>query len=62
MAINSSIHSSINKAPFEVLYGENIPLPVHSLLSRKSFINHVYTFASKMKELVAKVKSLMHNA
>ena len=27
MAINSTINSSINKKPFEVLYGENIPLP-----------------------------------
>ena len=31
MTINSIINASINKAPFEVLYGENILLPVDLL-------------------------------
>ena len=63
MAINSTNNASINKAPFEVFYGENIPLPVDLLLSRESsIIPHAYTFASKMKQLVNKVKSAMHNA
>ena len=31
MAINSTINASINKAPFEVLYSENIPLPIDLL-------------------------------
>ena len=50
MAINSIINASINKALFEVLYGESIPLPVVLLLSRESSINpHAHTFDSKMK-------------
>ena len=54
MAINSTINASIKKAPFEVLYGENIPLPdVDLLLFRESSINpHAHTFARKMKQLV----------
>ena len=51
MAINSTINASINKAPFEVLYGENIPLPVDLLLSRESSINpNAHNFARKMKK------------
>ena len=63
MAINFTINASINKAPFKVFYGENIPLPIDLLLSRESSINpHAHTFASKMKQLVDKVKSAMHDA
>ena len=63
IAINSTINASINKALFEVLYGENIPLPVDLLLSRESSINpHAYKFARKMKQLITKVKSAMHDA
>ena len=39
MAINSTINASIRKVPFEVLYVENISLPIDLLLSRESFIN-----------------------
>ena len=61
MAINSTINASINKAPFEFLYGENILLPVDLLLYRESSINsYAHTFASKMRQLVNKVKSAMH--
>ena len=38
MAIHSTINASIQKAPFEVLYGYNIPLLVDFLLSRDSSI------------------------
>ena len=63
MAINSTIIARINKAPLEVLYGENILFPVDLLVSRESSINpHAYTFASKMKQLVTNVKNAMHNA
>ena len=50
IAINFTVKASINKAPLEVLYGENIPFPIDFLLPIKSFINpHAYTFAIKMK-------------
>ena len=50
MAINSTLNASINKAPFEVLYDENISLLVDLLLSQELFINpHAHTFASKKK-------------
>ena len=63
MAINSIINASITQAPFEVLYGIKIPLPVDSLLSRESSINsHAHTFGRKMQQLVTKVKSSMHDA
>ena len=32
MAINSTINSSSSKAPFEVLNGKNIPVPIDLLL------------------------------
>ena len=63
MAINSTINAHISKAPFEVLYCENIPLPIDLLLSRESSINpYAHTFASKMKQPVTKVKSIIHAA
>ena len=50
MAINSTIYASITKALFEVLYGENIPLPIDLLLSRDSYIKpQANKFTSKMK-------------
>ena len=50
IAINSKINASIKKALFEVLNGENIPLPVDLLLSRESSINpYAHTFSKKMK-------------
>ena len=63
MAINSTINASINKAPFEVLYIESIPFPINLLLSRECSIKpHAYKFASKIKQLVNKVKNAMDNA
>ena len=48
MAINSTINDSIYKAPFEVLYDENIPLPVDLLLSMESHINpHGYILLAR---------------
>ena len=41
MTINSTINSSINKAPFEVLYGENLLLPVDLMFPRDSSINPI---------------------
>ena len=50
MAINFTINVRISKAPFEVLYGESILLPVDFLLSRESSINHhAHTFARLTK-------------
>ena len=49
MAINSIIDASIDKALFEVPYGENIPLHIDLLLSRESPINlRAYIFAIKI--------------
>ena len=63
MAINSTTNERIWKVPFEVLYGENIPLTIKLLFSRESSINPLaYTFHSKMKQLVDKVKGGMHDA
>ena len=63
MAIDSTINTSIQKAPFKVLHGENIPLPVDLLLSREFSINpQAYKFTIKLKQLVYKVKNAMHNA
>ena len=63
IATNSTINASINKAPFEVLYGENTPLSVDLLLYRKSCINpYAHSFARNMKQAVNKVKSAMHDA
>ena len=39
MAINYTINTSILKAPFIVLYGENISLPVDFLFSKESHPN-----------------------
>ena len=39
MAINSSINTSIQNVPFEVLYSEKVLFPVDFLLSRESSIN-----------------------
>ena len=39
MAINYIINASIEKAPFEFLYGENILLPVNWLFSKNSSLN-----------------------
>ena len=50
MAINSSINASIYKASFEVLYGENVPLPV-ALFSREFSINlYTQNLANKIKK------------
>ena len=50
IAINSTINASINKSPFEVIYGKNTRFPVDLLLSRESSINpHAHTFARKMQ-------------
>ena len=58
MATNSTTNASINKDPFEVLYGESTLLPIDLLLSRESSINpHAHTFASKIKQLVTKQDS-----
>ena len=63
MAINSTINANINKAPFEVLYGEKIPLPIDLLLSIESSINpHTHIFARKMKKLINKIKSTIYSA
>ena len=63
MAISSTINANINKVPLDVLYDENIPLPWDLLLSRESCISpHAHTFANKMKLLIKKVKSAIHNA
>ena len=62
MAINFTFNASIKNAPFEILYGENILLPIDLILSRESWINpHAHTFARKMKQLVTKLKSTMHD-
>ena len=62
IAVNSTIDASIDKAPFEVFYGKNIPLPVDLLLFRESSINpHAHKFTSKMKQLVYMVRSTMHD-
>ena len=59
IAINSKIDASIKKTLFEVLYRENIPLPVDLLLSRESSINpYAHTFSRKMKYLVPRSKIL----
>ena len=58
MDINYTINISIQKAPFEALCGENIPLPADFLLPKESFINlYAHIFASTTK-LVEKVKSI----
>ena len=58
-----AINTSIKKAPFKVLCSENIPLPVDLFLSREFSINpHAHMLANKMKHLVNKVKSAMHDA
>ena len=63
MAINSTINASISKALFEVLCGENTLLPIDLLLPRETSINpHAYLFVSKIKQIVKKVKSAMHDA
>ena len=63
LAINSTVNASINKAPFEVLYGENIPLPVDLLLARDSTIDpHASSFATKMQSLVKSIQKAMHTA
>ena len=62
MAINFTINANFLKAPFEVLYGENIPLPVDLLLFRESSISQqAHKFASKIIQLVYRVKSTIHN-
>ena len=54
MAINSTINASINKALFELLYGENTPLPVDLLLFRESSIDpHTHIFSSNIKKLIS---------
>ena len=63
MAINYTINENIQQAPFEVLCGKNILFLVDLLLSRESSIKpRTYKFASKIKQLVNKVKSMMHSA
>ena len=63
MAINSTINASIQKAPFEVLYGENIPLPIDLMLSKESTVNpQAKSFATKMHKLVNQVKTAMADA
>ena len=63
MAIHSTINGSINKAPFKVLYNKTTLLPVDLLLSRESSINpHVYTIASKMKQLVYNIRNAINDA
>ena len=63
MAINSTVNASIQKAPFEVLYGENIPLPIDLLLSKESTIDPTAKkFATKMHNLVQQVKNAMADA
>ena len=63
IAANSTINTIISKAPFEVLYGKNFPLPVGCLLFRESSIStHAHKFARKMHHLVKKVKSAIHDA
>ena len=63
MSITSIINASIQKAPSEVLYSENTPLPINFLLSRESSINlQAHKFAIKIKMVVYKVKSAIYNA
>ena len=63
MAINSASNSSIQKAPFKVLYSQNIPLPIDLLLYRESIINpHAQKFTSKLKQLVTKAKYATYDA
>ena len=63
MAINSFINARINKVPFKILFGDKIPLPVNLLLYRESTINpYTYAFIKKVRQLVSKVKSAMHDA
>ena len=63
MAIISTINVTIQKTPFEVIYGETIPLPIDLVLYRETSINpHTHKLASKLKQLVDKVKSAMYNA
>ena len=63
MNINSTINASIQKVLVEVLYSENIPLPVDLLLSRESSINpQALKSANKLKQFVDKIKNAMYNA
>ena len=63
MAINTTVNASIGKAPFEVLYGGNIPMPVDIILSNQSTVDpYATTFASKMQSLVKAIKSAMSEA
>ena len=50
MDINSTNIASVSKAPFEVFYGESIPLPIDLLFSREASIStHAYIFARNTK-------------
>ena len=53
MAIGFTINASLLKALFEVLFCENIPLPIDLLFSIKSSINYqAQKSAIKVKRLV----------
>ena len=54
-AINSTIAESVGRSPFELVYGEQVRLPVHAIVGHQSgnstAVNFVSTFSSLFRRL-----------
>ena len=51
-AINSTVSASTGKAPFELLYGENVTLPMDHALHAANTTSHAANFTTHIQNLV----------
>ena len=52
LAINSTVACSMGKAPFEMLYGENVRLPIDLVLGSPVQVRSVEEVAHKVVDVV----------
>ena len=61
-AINSTISASTGKSPFELLYGENVVLPMDHALHAATPLSHAANFTTHIQNLVQQAQESMAKA
>ena len=62
LAINSTFACSMGKAPFEMLYGENVRLPIDLVLGSPVQVRSAEEVACKVVDIVREARDLWAKA
>ena len=61
-AINSTVAESIGRSPFELVYGEQVRLPVDIIVGNQSRISNAADFAQHIQKLVQDARNHLKRA